>query len=127
MIKNKATIFIILAILMVLFFTFQNPEQSRNLSEAVRILLGKIGINVEYKELRSNIHIPEYFIVGLAVCGFCKIKGWSLLIGFLISCGIGLIDEGIKVMLPGREFSSGDLIRDFFGIAISTVLFMLMR
>lgn len=76
--KNKALFFLILAIIMVLFFTLQEPEKSRDLSEAVRIWLGNIGIEIEYKELRSNIHFFEYFIVGLAVCGFCRSRGWRL-------------------------------------------------
>lgn len=120
--KNKALFFLILAIIMVLFFTLQEPEKSRDLSEAVRIWLGNIGIEIEYKELRSNIHFFEYFIVGLAVCGFCRSRGWRLWIGATIGCGIGVIDEGIKVLLPGRGFSSGDLIRDFISVGIAVLL-----
>ena len=75
--KKTALFFLILVILMILFFTFQNPEQSRYLSEAIRSWLGSIGIDVEYKTLRSNVHFLEYFIVGLAVCGFCRSRGWK--------------------------------------------------
>lgn len=122
-----AAIFLILAILMVLFFTFQNPEQSRDLSEAVRLWLGSIGIDVEYKSLRSNVHILEYFIVGLAVCGFCRSKGWEVWIGAAIGCGIGVVDEGIKLLLPGREFSAGDLIRDFIGVALAFTIISIVQ
>lgn len=121
-----SALLLILAVGMVLFFTFQKPEQSRDLSEAVRIWLEKIGIQVEYKSLRSNIHILEYFIVGLAVCGFCRSRGWKAWVGAVISCGIGVIDEGIKVLLPGREFSSGDLIRDFIGVLLAIVVISLI-
>ena len=117
--KKVAAIFLILAIFMVLFFTFQEPERSRDLSEAVRMWLEKIGIQVEYKSLRSNIHILEYLIVGLAVCGFCGSRGWKVWIGAAIGCGIGVVDEGIKVLLPGREFSTGDLVRDSIGVGIA--------
>ena len=120
--RKAALFFLTMAILMVLFFTFQNPEQSRDLSEAVRSWLGSIGINVEYKSLRSNVHILEYFIVGFAVCGFCRSIGWRLWIGAGIAWGIGVIDEGIKVLLPGREFSTGDLIRDFIGVGIAALI-----
>ena len=112
----------ILALLMVLFFTFQNPEKSRVLSETVRGWLGNIGIQVEYKSLRSNIHILEYFLVGLAVCGFCRSRGWRVWIGAVIGCGIGVVDESFKVLLPGREFSTGDLVRDFIGVGIAVIL-----
>lgn len=114
--KKTAAIFLILALLMVLFFTFQNPEKSRILSESVRMWLGNKGIDVEYKSLRSNIHILEYFIVGLAVCGFCRSRGWKNWVGMIAGCGIGVVDECMKTLLPGREFSTGDLIRDFIGI-----------
>lgn len=89
--------------------------------------LGNIGIQVEYKSLRSNIHILEYFIVGLAVCGYCRSRGWKVWIGAAIGCGIGVVDEGIKVLLPGREFSTGDLIRDFIGEGIAVLVVLGIR
>lgn len=85
--------------------------------------LEKIGIQVEYKSLRSNIHILEYFLVGLAVCWFFK-KSW---IGLIAGCGIGLLDECIKMLLPGREFSSEDLIRDFIGVGIAVLIVLGFR
>ena len=120
--KKTAAIFLILALLMVLFFTFQNPEKSRILSESVRMWLGNIGIQVEYKSLRSNIHILEYFIVGLAVCGYCRSRGWKNWVGMIVGCGIGVVDECVKMLLPGREFSTGDLLRDFIGVGIATLI-----
>ena len=117
--KKTAAIFLILALLMVLFFTFQNPEKSRILSESERMWLGNIGIQVEYKSLRSNVHILEYFIVGLALCGYCRSRGWKNWIGMIAGCGIGVVDECVKTLLPGREFSTGDLIRDFVGVAVA--------
>jgi len=120
--KKTAEIFLILALLMVLFFTFQNPEQSRDLSEAVRSWLESIGIDVEYKSLRSNIHILEYFIVGLAVCGYCRSRGWKNWVGMIAGFGIGVVDECVKTLLPGREFSTGDLIRDFVGVLCASLI-----
>lgn len=126
--KKAASLFLILALVMVLFFTFQKPEQSRDLSETVRIWLEKIGIQVEYKSLRSNIHILEYFIVGLAVCGFCRSRGWKVWVGAVISCGIGVIDEGIKVLLPGREFEIIDMFKNCIGVLIAvSVAFIVIR
>lgn len=109
----------ILALLMGLFFTFQNPEKSRILSETVRMWLEKIGIQVEYKSLRSNIHILEYFLVGLAACGFCRSRGWRVWIGAVIGCGIGVVDESFKVLLPGREFEIYDMFKNFLGVLIA--------
>lgn len=120
--KKTAFFFLILAILMILFFTFQNPEQSRDLSKAVRSWLGRIGIDVEYKTLRSNVHILEYFIVGLALCGYCRSRGWKNWVGLIVGCGIGVVDECVKTLLPGREFSTGDLVRDFVGVAMAMLV-----
>ena len=120
--KKLSLFFLIMTVTMVLFFTFQNPEQSRELSEAVRSWLGSIGIDVEYKTLRSNVHILEYFIVGLAVCGFCRSRGWKNWVGLIFGCGIGVVDECMKMLLPGREFSVGDLIRDFVGMTVAFVV-----
>ena len=35
----------------------------------------------------------------------------------MIGCGIGLIDESIKVLLPTREFDVVDLVKDWVGVA----------
>ena len=129
--KKTAAIFLILALLMVLFFTFQNPEKSRILSESVRMWLGNIRIQVEYKSLRSNIHILEYFIVGLAVCGYCRSRGRKNWGGMIAGFGIGVVDECVKTLLPGREFSIWDLVRDWIGIvaavAVMTVILRVRR
>lgn len=128
--KKNATIFLILALFMVLFFTLQEPEQSRGLSEVVRIWLGKIGITVGYKSLRSNIHILEYFIVGLALCRFCRSRDWKVWFGTLIGCCISVVDEGIKVLLPGREFEIYDLLKNCLGVLIAvsiTIVVMLLK
>ena len=120
--KTTAAIFLIFAVLMVMFFTFQEPERSRALSEAARVWLANIRIEVEYKSLRSNIHILAYFTVGLAVCAFCRSRGWKAWNGAAIGCGIGVVDEGIKVLLPGREFSGMDLVKDFIGVGIAVLI-----
>ncbi|MBR3304730.1 MAG: VanZ family protein [Christensenellaceae bacterium] len=69
--------------------------------------------------MRSNVHILEYFIVGLAVCGFFKSRGWKVWGGAAVGCGIGVIDERIKVLLPGRELEIYDLIRNCLGVLIA--------
>lgn len=35
---------------------------------------------------------------------------------------IGVIDEGIKAMLPTREFDVRDLMRDFIGLASAVLV-----
>ena len=116
----------ILALLMVLFFTFQNPEKSRILSESVRMWLGNIGIDVEYKSLRSNVHILEYFIVGLAVCGYCRSRGWKNWVGMIAGFGIGVVDECVKTLLPGREFEVYDLLKNWLGVLVAVLIAVLI-
>ena len=118
-----STVFLILAILMVLFFTLQDAEGTTALSESVRHWLEELGIKMESHELRSNIHILEYFILGLAVLGFGTSRNWKILACVIICCMIGLIDEGIKVFLPTREFDMVDLIKDWVGVGIAAMIY----
>ena len=93
----------------------------------MRMCLEKIGIQVEYKSLRSNIHVLEYLIVGLAVCEFCRSRGWKNWVGMIAGFGIGVVDESFKVLLPGREFSTGDLVRDFIGVALAFTIISIVQ
>ena len=36
-----------------------------------------------------------------------------------VGCCVGLIDEGIKVLLPTREFDFVDLVRDWIGVSVA--------
>ena len=47
---------------------------------------------------------------------------WKLWATLLAGYTAGLLDEGIKVILPTREFDSGDLVRDVIGISIAVLL-----
>ena len=112
----------ILALLIVLFFTFQTAEGTASLSETVRMWLENQDLMIESHALRSNIHILEYFILGLAVLAFGMSRGWKLSTCVIIGCLIGLIDESIKVLLPTRGFDVVDLIKDWVGIGLATAL-----
>ena len=43
-------------------------------------------------------------------------------IGAAIGCGIGVVDESLKLILPGREFEVRDLTRNFIGVITAVVL-----
>ena len=77
------------------------------------------GLMIESHALRSNIHILEYFILGLAVLAFGMSRGWKLSTCVIIGFLIGLIDEGIKVLLPTREFDVVDLVKDWVGVVVA--------
>ena len=125
--KTTATILLILAVAMVLFFTFQDAEGTTRLSESVRQWLEKYGIIAESHALRSNIHILEYFIVGLAVFAFGASRGWKVATSLLVCGAIALLDESIKVLLPTREFDVVDLIKDWVGVAVAMLVIWLLK
>ena len=120
--KKTVAVFLVLALLMVLFFTFQTAEGTTSLSETVRMWLENQGLRIESHALRSNIHILEYFILGLAVLAFGVSHGWKLSTCVIIGCLIGLIDEGIKILIPTREFDVIDLVKDWVGIGLAAVI-----
>lgn len=125
--KTTATILLILAVAMILFFTFQDAEGTTRLSESVRQWLEGYGIKAESHALRSNIHILEYFIVGLAVLAFGASRGWTVVISVIVCAGIALLDESIKVLLPTREFDVVDLIKGWVGVAVAVGIAVLIR
>lgn len=40
----------------------------------------------------------------------------------LVGVGVGLVDEGIKVLLPTREFDVVDLVKDWVGVATAMLV-----
>ena len=121
--KKISAVFLVLAIGMVVFFTFQAPNDSLKLSEFVRIWLSNHGVNINPLYIRTDAHL-EYFILGLALSLFAKNRGYKWWIPFTAGCGMGLLDEMVKVFLPGREFGRGDLIRDIVGVGVATAVVM---
>ena len=122
--KFIAVLLVIIVFSAVLFLTFQGPEETTSLSEKVRIWIGYKGNPVQF---RSDVHLVEYFIVGVAAIVLAWTMGWRLWVGAIIACGFGLLDETIKIFLPTREFGVVDLIKDFIGIAIALGILTLIK
>ena len=115
----KRIIAIILVIMVlggVVFLTLQSPQQTMKLSEAVRHWIGYKGDPLAF---RSDVHLFEYFVVGLVCVVFAWAFGWKLWIGAAIAAGFGLLDEVIKIFLPTREFGAVDLVKDFIGVGVA--------
>lgn len=115
-------IIVVAMIIGILYLTFQTPEQTTKLSETVRIWLKNHGWEMTSKQIRSNVHIPMYFLLGLALFIFARIMKWKWYVSFLVAMGIALLDECIKVLIPTREFEVIDLINDFVGIALTGLI-----
>ena len=107
--------------------TFQSSEGTVRLSETVRKALESIGWKMESHALRSNIHIVMYFVLGITIALFGRSMGWKPWMTILIGCGIGLLDETVKVLLPGREFELVDLIKDCVGVVLGNSVWLFNR
>ena len=120
MLKNRRfwLLFSFAAILVILFLTFQNRNNTEELSNSLKDWLNSIGINVSGKQLRSNAHIVEYFLLGIALSQYGLLSnkkiGWIIFIGFCI----GLVDEMMRIILPTREFELIDLLKDWLRIVL---------
>ncbi len=114
---------ILLAAVMVtiLLLTFQDSAGTAKLSETFRLWFEKTGFHSDYHSFRSNAHLIVYFVLGIVLSLFGKEAGWKWWLVLIIGCSFGLVDEGLKVLLPTREFDLGDLIKNWIGIAVSLV------
>ena len=83
-------------------------------------------MDFDHNTFRTNAHLAEYFILGIALAVFTKSRGCKWWVAIVTGCGIGFLDEVVKIFLPGREFGTGDLIRDFIGVGIAVILVTLI-
>ena len=111
----------------VLFTTFQDPEGTVRLSEGIRLWLEKLGLYSDFHSFRSNAHLPLFFVFGLVLSLFGRENKWPCWMILLIGCGFGLLDEGVKVLIPTREFDVIDLIKNWIGVAIALFVVWLLR
>ena len=118
----------VIVLLALLYLTLQSPQQTTDASGFVqRCLISLFGFFGEVPSwvhdmhtVRSLAHIPEYFLLGIALwIGFKSVSahpaGWSFLAGGII----GLLDEVLKELLPTREFDLGDWRLDLIGVGIA--------
>ena len=126
----KKTVFgalLILAVLTILFLTFQDSAGTVRLSEGIRLWLEQFGIHSDFHSFRSNAHLVVYFIFGVVLSLYGREAGWKWWIIMIVGCGFGLFDEGLKIWLPTREFDVVDLMKDWIGIIVSSVLMLAIR
>ncbi len=107
--------------------TFQSSEGTMMLSESTRKLLATMGLKMSGQSLRSNVHIIMYLLLGAALVLFGRSVRWKPWMTILIGCAIGLMDESVKVFLPGREFDIIDLMKDYLGIGIANLIWLIRR
>ena len=111
----------------ILFLTFQDAPGTVKLSESVRLWFESFfGIKSSYHSFRSNAHLVEYFILGVVLSLYGLEAGWRWWMILLVGAGFGLMDEGIKVLLPTREFDAIDLIKDLVGVTVGVSIVTLI-
>ncbi len=125
--KNFWFVISIAVILIIAFLTFQDKNNTESLSNSIRDWLYSIGINISGKQLRSNAHIVEYCLLGIALSEYGTISnknfGWIITVGFCL----GLIDETIRFLIPTREFEFIDLMKDWAGVFIGAIIVFFIK
>ena len=127
---RKKTIYgtLLVAILALnLFLTLQSPEGTVGLSEGLRHWLERFGYFTDFHTFRSNAHLVMFFVFGVILSLFGRACGWNWWVILAVGCCVGLIDEGIKVLLPTREFDVVDLVKDWVGVAAAMLVIWLTK
>ena len=120
--KKVYGILLLAAVVVILLLTLQDAAGTVKLSEGLRLWLERFGLKSDFHSVRSNAHLVLYFLFGIVLCLYGRECGWSWWVIILIGCGIGLIDESIKVLLPTREFDFVDLVKDWVGVATAMLV-----
>ena len=120
--KRVYGILLAAAVIAILFLTFQDSAGTVRLSEGLRLWLERFGIQSDFHSFRSNAHLVLYFLFGIVLCLFGQECGWSWWVILVVGAGVGLIDESIKVLLPGREFDVVDLVKDWVGVVVAMLV-----
>ena len=120
--RKTFSVLVVLAMIGVFYLTLQSAEETTALTGKAIDWLLKFGITVQPKILRHDIHYVEY-----AVLGFFLYMSMRNARAIPVAALIGLLDEGIKVLLPTREFDFTDLLRDIVGAAAAIGILMLLE
>ena len=125
--KRVYGILLAAAVIAILLLTFQDSAGTVRLSEGLRLWLERFGIHSDFHSFRSNAHLVLYFLFGLILSLFGRECGWRWWVILVVGCCVGVVDEGIKVLLPTREFDLFDLVKDWIGMAIALLLMSALR
>ena len=125
--KRVYGILLIAAALTILLLTLQDSAGTVKLSEGLRLWLERFGLKGDFHSIRSNAHLVLYFLFGIVLCLFGRECGWRWWVILAAGCCVGLIDEGMKVLLPTREFDFIDLVKDWVGVVAAMLVIWLTK
>lgn len=120
-------ILLIAAALTIFLLTLQDSAGTVKLSEGLRLWLERFGLKSDFHSIRSNAHLLLYFLFGIVLCLYGRECGWRWWVILAAGCCVGLIDEGMKVQLPTREFDFVDLVKDWVGVAAAMLVIWLTK
>ena len=120
--KRVYGILLAAAVIAILLLTFQDSAGTVRLSEGLRLWLERFGIHSDFHSFRSNAHLVLYFLFGLILSLFGRECGWRWWVILVVGCCVGVVDEGIKVLLPTREFDLFDLVKDWIGVVAAMLV-----
>ena len=126
----------LLCMAVILLLTFQAPEESGALSAKFQKVAGSFfGLENlpawirDMQLLRTFIHVFLYMPLGAALHYAFRHYGQSLgktaFAAQITASAFGLLDEAVKMFLPGREFDVIDWVCDVVGIGAGILLAML--
>lgn len=125
--KRVYGILLIAAALTILLLTLQDSAGTVKLSEGLRLWLERFGLKGDFHSIRSNAHLVLYFLFGIVLCLFGRECGWRWWVILAAGYCVGLIDEGMKVLLPTREFDFIDLVKDWVGVVAAMLVIWLTK
>ena len=125
--KRVYGILLIAAALTILLLTLQDSAGTVKLSEGLRLWLERFGLKSDFHSIRSNAHLVLYFLFGIVLCLYGRECGWRWWVILAAGCCVGLIDEGMKVLLPTREFDFIDLVKDWVGVVAAMLVIWLTK
>lgn len=115
-------ILLLLSVSLIVFLTTQSSEDTSRLTESLRSRLSLLGLDISFHQLRSFVHLPEFFVIGfLLELLFISVKKkhvFAIITGFILSTA----DECLRIFVPRREFDFFDLMRDYAGVLLGVVL-----
>lgn len=125
--KRVYGILLIAAALTILLLTLQDSAGTVKLSEGLRLWLERFGLKSDFHSIRSNAHLVLYFLFGIVLCLYGRECGWRWWVILAAGCCVGLIDEGMKVLLSTREFDFIDLVKDWVGVVAAMLVIWLTK
>ena len=127
------TFFAIIAVIFIWTNSLQVAEVSGEVSEKLARFILKIfnlalGINVSFGTfhhiIRKLAHFSEYLIYGFLLKGAINVRVMTTLFTGLFTA---VIDESIQYFVPGRAAAVKDVLIDFSGFLVGTIIFWIMR